>query len=741
MIEVAQKKCAEKYLQSYDSKSQDDKNSSASIFETEEKNKKPEEKLKDEDIKYLEDCFKEGKDEQGFLGNLLDGAKSFLHLGKNSNKCEKAIQDYKEGKTDFENAQKTVTDFQNSREESVNMTSNILAGVAASAVLGSAVLTGGLSLGVLAAAAGIGAGVKAGIKFIDRATNKVEGDAADVKKIAKDGATGAIDGMVAVGTMGMGAGIQQAAGQGMKEVVKQGVLSGAKTGATSGGIMGASNYAIDAAFEKDIDFNPLKLVETTFKTAAGGAIVGGILGGVGSTIKFNKAGAAAQETQGSTEVAEEISEGTDDVIKNIADDAENTVDDVADDLTDDVNKNTTDETAKTVPATQDIIDEKEFLRRKEQFPELSDEEILELSEQAKKLKDGYTELDQYKKEIDELTKGNKSVAEITARTKGEGSIFSKLANKFKKGKLTEVTDSNCYEAIGDAYGGRIQLRSLDCKETRSFIEKYLESSEYTYDDVVEFLQNGKIGSNAQGCEELQEISKDILSSLKEKQTQEIVDSLVAAIKNKSGEGAKLNITELSNYGDDISSYFTGKQLDEIADAYFEATGEKLTIVTKMDDSFFSENFGKFTKTGENTYEAGNAIFETKGAIKGSGYASTHMNTLSEGQNGILKGELQIRGTKLNTLADAEHIPYDIRSGKIVESDTKYSEVFKLIKNMNDETYEAYNEYLTKTYNWNRLNELGIETQKPEMSEELISALGDKKDLLTDEGLIALHNKK
>ena len=61
--------------------------------------------------------------------------------------------------------------------------------------------------------------------------------------------------------------------------------------------------------------------------------------------------------------------------------------------------------------------------------------------------------------------------------------------------------------------------------------------------------------------------------------------------------------------------------------------------------------------------------------------------------------------------------------------------------MNDETYEAYNEYLTKTYNWNRLNELGIETQKPEMSEELISALGDKKDLLTDKGLIALHNKK
>ena len=255
--------------------------------------------------------------------------------------------------------------------------------------------------------------------------------------------------MVAVGTMGMSTGVRQVAGQGIKETVKQGVLSGAKTGAVSGGITGASNYVIDAAFEKDVDFNPLKLIETTFKTAAGGAVVGGVLGGVGSAIKFNNA-------------------------------------------------------------------EKTFFRRKEQFPELSDEEILKLPEQAKNLKDGYTEIDQYGKEVKELAKGNKSVEKITARTKGEDSIFSKLANKFKNGKLTEVTDSNCYEAIGDAYGGRIQLKNLDCEKTRSFIEKYLESSEYTYDDVVEFLQSGKIGSNAQGCEELQEISKDIFMFFKRK---------------------------------------------------------------------------------------------------------------------------------------------------------------------------------------------------------------------------------
>ncbi len=199
------------------------------------------------------------------------------------------------------------------------------------------------------------------------------------------------------------------------------------------------------------------------------------------------------------------------------------------------------------------------------------------------------------------------------------------------------------------------------------------------------------------------------------------------------------ITELNNYGDEISSYFTKKQLNQIADAYFKKTGEKLTIVTKFDDSLaeFHEN----VMVGKGKYESVNAIWDTKGAIKDSGYASSQMNTLSiENESGnLIKGELQIRGIELNEFADAEHIPYDIRSGKIVASDTKYSEIFNLIKNMDSDTYNLYNNYLTKTYDWYRLEELGIKTAKPTMCQELINALGEKMSLLTDEGLKLLHN--
>ena len=69
----------------------------------------------------------------------------------------------------------------------------------------------------------------------------------------------------------------------------------------------------------------------------------------------------------------------------------------------------------------------------------------------------------------------------------------------------------------------------------------------------------------------------------------------------------------------------------------------------------------------------------KKAVKDSGYTSTQMNTkhnLKSGQTG--NGELQIRGTEVNGFADVEHIPYDIRTGKIPFDDPKYSSIYKKI---------------------------------------------------------------
>ena len=113
--------------------------------------------------------------------------------------------------------------------------------------------------------------------------------------------------------------------------------------------------------------------------------------------------------------------------------------------------------------------------------------------------------------------------------------------------------------------------------------------------------------------------------------------------------------------------------------------------------------------------------------------------LPDGTTG--KGELQIRGTQVNEFADVEHIPYDIKHHKILESDTEYSQIFSLIKDMSGENYKSYNTYLTKVYNWLRLKELGIETAEPSINAIMQnSGLSQESlNILSREGLINLSN--
>ncbi|MCD7740427.1 MAG: hypothetical protein LUH11_03665, partial [Candidatus Gastranaerophilales bacterium] len=235
---------------------------------------------------------------------------------------------------------------------------------------------------------------------------------------------------------------------------------------------------------------------------------------------------------------------------------------------------------------------------------------------------------------------------------------------------------------------------------------------------------------------LSEMKSTIIDLLKEEQTQEAVDRLVDAISS-----GRLTITELNNYGDDISSYFTNTQLQQIADAYYNKTGTSLTLVTADD---FTEGSGtKIDLTGSSDYTAN---IDTSKALKDSGYATSQMNLKQSLNNDTIigNGELQIRGSALNEFADAEHIPYDIKSGKITDADTKYSDIFGIITEMEDNgTYDIYNQYIVDTYKHLRLKELGIETVKPDIT-KYVSELNlpdGATDLLSMEGLIKISKRK
>lgn len=630
--------------------------------------------------------------EQGLISSLWNGLKCATNIGSSTEKCEKAIEKFQNGEITFEEVAQTISDFQTKQKNSVNIFANVLTGLTAVAVVGSAVATGGLSLGVIALGAGVGAGTKAGLKFLDRATNKVKGDAADAKQIAKDALSGATDGAISVATLGIGttaiAG-KTVAEQTVKQTIIQGAKLGAIDGAISGAVTGASDYAIEAALEEDVEFSGKEMLKTATINGAVGGVLGGVIGGTSAKIKHQKAVKAQNtaETQNVVKTQKPIE-------------------------------------AENIAETQNIVEPKNTV-------ELQNPAEVQLQNNSLEMTATYnSHIKEATEQIETAFNDVDSVSEITGRAKSQESTLDKLSSKFSKKELTSTDMDECYSVVADAYGTRIQMKNLTAAEADEIINKVAKENKITYDDFMKYITNDLDNYSEFDANQIAIASEHILDALKTKQTSEVVDQLIAKIK--SGD---VTITELNNYGDQISSYFTDSQLKSISDAYFEKTGHKLDIVTRFD----------FTQGGSKVEDGLNVEYKsnikTEGAIKKSGYSTTQMNTkhtFADGTEGL--GELQIRGQELNEFADAEHIPYDIRKGKITETNTKYSDVYSIYKTMSDESYELYNTYLNDVYKWTRLKELGIELPEPQMPTNLVTEDGialtqESLALISREGLI------
>ena len=260
------------------------------------------------------------------------------------------------------------------------------------------------------------------------------------------------------------------------------------------------------------------------------------------------------------------------------------------------------------------------------------------------------------------------------------------------------------------------MNSLDSDTSSKIVEKMLKKNNInaTFDDFVKYVSGEEL-QNKEVENALANVSKDIINSLKQKQSQEVVDQLVKGIKK-----GKVNITEINNYGSELTSYFTDAQIQQIADAYKYAVSKG---VFENDDVFKIVNDNPVLDVNNtDIIDDGSVLIpskvdnntkiaikqKTKGAQKESGYASTQANTKHKLKDGtIANGELQIRGTKVNEFAEVEHIPYDIRSGKILKDDPKYADIYELISNMKNADYDSYNQYLGDVYKTLRMQELGL----------------------------------
>lgn len=377
----------------------------------------------------------------------------------------------------------------------------------------------------------------------------------------------------------------------------------------------------------------------------------------------------------------------------------------------------------------------------EQFSnkELTAEQNRQLSQVANKLSQEYANnVGQIQAEAKSRFSGLNTVDEgnITSRPKSAKSTFEKLASKAQHGDIDIYSDTQCKGAIGDGYGTRIKMDDVDVSCAQEQINLTLQDIGLTQKEFVDYLL-GKTKYEGEIESQLSFAKTELLETLKSTQSQNVVKRLVSLINEADADAPEI-ITELNNYGSETASYFTKAQLNQIAKAYHTKYGKPLNIVTKCEASDFKKINREISDDGKIIYRTREAIFKDSGSQKPSGYTTSQMNTKHVLENNsIVEGELQIRGKQVNEFAEVEHIPYDIRKEKIKETDTEYSQIYSLIKDMSDDAYNQYNSYLSQTYETLRLRELGFVVKEDPKIENFLDKFGfsdDELKLLSKEGL-------
>lgn len=366
------------------------------------------------------------------------------------------------------------------------------------------------------------------------------------------------------------------------------------------------------------------------------------------------------------------------------------------------------------------------------YKKLTPEQIVQCNDSAIELSSRYNAAVQSIKDTYNKIFGTEN--KVSARGKSPKSTLEKIIAKQEKGELAEITIEHAARLIGDGYGIRVQMPSLTKAQSDSIVNQCLEGTGKTQAQFQKLIDDGKFTELLADDD-----FKTTFEILKETRSQGVVDDLIYGIKSKQIVPANGKDDYFNNYGSEITSYLTNAQLIQIDNAYYETYGKHLTFVNKTPVEIPNDTLEMSPEAISTTKPT-----NTQKAEKPSGYANAQFNVATNHtnkNNPLSDMEVQFRGVEVHKVAEVEHIPYDVRQGKITASNPKYAQYYTPLKGMSPESCIEYNEYLNKTYIWACLKELNLTTdaQKPKLDFELF--YGDVQYLQTAGIDINLANKK
>lgn len=264
-----------------------------------------------------------------------------------------------------------------------------------------------------------------------------------------------------------------------------------------------------------------------------------------------------------------------------------------------------------------------------------------------------------------------------------------------RSKSVQSLHDKIQNALADSMekGGSLTFeQALDDVRDAEGIRTIFEAKDYTsHPEVQELLQKGDEKEAVRRASELQ--SNDTFEALKG-----YIDSVADGTND-------VELFKMSNYmGKDGIPYFSEEQLMTLKH-YAASKGVKIPIFERV--TVKEESDG--TKTVEKNPKA-----TTK--VRGSGYTAFQANFRTK--NGFIF-EGQWRGPIVDPFAEAEHVPYDIRTGKdIIGVHTELTNIYKPIieslageNKISDAMFDEHTNYLTEYYEYSRKTELGFEDGK------------------------------
>ena len=320
------------------------------------------------------------------------------------------------------------------------------------------------------------------------------------------------------------------------------------------------------------------------------------------------------------------------------------------------------------------------------------------------LNDHYDILEDYLTEqADKIGISGERLGRFGHRIKGEWSTRDKIVNYIND----SIEKEQKAKEKGEAYTPRTLLDAYRDVRDKYACRTVFTPEDYTKHPDVSKLINEANELKAQGKTEEYGIKMhEAELRAAELQSEQVFDSLKDAMKKAKDNNADLTMMRISNYtSKDGIPILSERQL-----SLLKSYGESLDI----DVSFI-----KLADANDPKRKELNAD-DTTTKSQPSGYTALQINFVTKTGEII---EWQFRGDLVNDFAEAEHLPYDIRTGKhpwnqYPELETLFKPVADLLdeKVMPKHAYKQLNKYFTDYYTHLRRLELGFESEEPRLED-------------------------